>query len=169
MRTPDAAVPCGGCKVCCVNENVPVLPEDGDPAAYLTRDAPPGLLATFDFLAVFDAPVSKFLAQRPNGECVYLGDTGCTIYPRRPSICRTFDCGAMFRTLSRAERKRRVKLGLANPPIYDRGREIEAIRHAAQQRRRTDESRSRSPCGVPGTQESASLGEKADSGGPRVP
>ena len=32
------------------------------------------------------------LAQKPNGDCVYLRDTGCSIYDSRPKACRDFDC-----------------------------------------------------------------------------
>jgi len=43
---------------------------------------------------VFDNPV---LQRRPDGACVYLDRiTGCTIYNRRPKLCRVFDCGDWF-------------------------------------------------------------------------
>jgi len=34
----------------------------------------------------------RCLPKRPDGACIYLGDTGCTIYEKRPQACRAFDC-----------------------------------------------------------------------------
>jgi Fe-S-cluster containining protein len=33
-----------------------------------------------------------FLKKTAAGACVYLGPAGCTIYERRPVVCRDFDC-----------------------------------------------------------------------------
>lgn len=39
------------------------------------------------------------LARQKDGRCVYLNDEDrCTIYPRRPFVCRTFDCRALLVT-----------------------------------------------------------------------
>ena len=32
------------------------------------------------------------LARKANQDCHYLGETGCTIYARRPQACQRFDC-----------------------------------------------------------------------------
>jgi Fe-S-cluster containining protein len=42
---------------------------------------------------VMDGGKIKF-AKRENGgkSCRYLGATGCTIYEKRPWVCRNFDC-----------------------------------------------------------------------------
>ena len=32
------------------------------------------------------------LQKKPNGECVYLNESGCSIYERAPWTCRIFDC-----------------------------------------------------------------------------
>jgi Fe-S-cluster containining protein len=32
------------------------------------------------------------LAVRENRDCIYLEEAGCTIYERRPAICRAYDC-----------------------------------------------------------------------------
>lgn len=86
----DAAVPCRSirCTACCRGDLIFILPDQGDRASdYQTAtiadhypDAPPELAA------------AVVLAQRENGECVYLGDDGCTIHDRAPAICRVFDC-----------------------------------------------------------------------------
>ena len=40
------------------------------------------------------------LAAKPNGDCVYLGYKGCTIYKTRPSQCRTFDCRVLYEQMA---------------------------------------------------------------------
>jgi Fe-S-cluster containining protein len=37
------------------------------------------------------------LKSKPDGSCVYLGDQGCSIYERRPQMCRAFDCRLMVK------------------------------------------------------------------------
>jgi Fe-S-cluster containining protein len=32
------------------------------------------------------------LKRQPNGDCFYLGPTGCAIHDRAPALCRDFDC-----------------------------------------------------------------------------
>lgn len=32
------------------------------------------------------------LAQKANGDCLYLCESGCSIYESRPEPCRRFDC-----------------------------------------------------------------------------
>lgn len=75
----EVTLPCDGCTVCCENnDQVFIHPEHGD--------------------KVGDYIVTPFygrfvLAHAPNGDCIYLDrDVGCTIYDRRPSVCRTLDC-----------------------------------------------------------------------------
>jgi hypothetical protein len=62
------------------------------------------------------------LATEPNGQCVYLGDSGCTIYDRRPLLCRTFDCRTHYLILPRQDRDNLVKLGLSSRAVFNAGR-----------------------------------------------
>ena len=32
------------------------------------------------------------LKRKPNGDCHYLGEAGCTIHERAPFVCKSFDC-----------------------------------------------------------------------------
>ena len=64
------------------------------------------------------------LAHKPNGDCVYLGEKGCTIHERRPAVCRAYDCAGQFRQFTRAERRRGVREKWLDPAILARGREI---------------------------------------------
>lgn len=56
----------------------------------------------------------------PEGNCVYLGEGGCTIHDRAPVICRVFDCRRFAMNIgNRADRRRAaaqsevVRAGLA--------------------------------------------------------
>ena len=71
-------VPCNGCTLCRQGDAIRLEPEDRA-ADYKTEPHPyiPGAL---------------MLAHKPNGECVYLDENGCSIHNRAPSLCRTADC-----------------------------------------------------------------------------
>jgi Fe-S-cluster containining protein len=56
------------------------------------------------------------------GGCVYLGETGCTIYERRPLICRTFDCRKHYLILPRQDRDNLVRLKLSSRAVFRAGR-----------------------------------------------
>jgi len=97
LEAPRAQVPCNGCHECCRGgEVVTLFPEAGDdPSKYLTSDA----------LMVDGTPLIM-LQHKPNGDCVYLGEQGCTIHDRAPAVCRAFDCRGFFLKLTRNERRR---------------------------------------------------------------
>ena len=109
------AVPCNGCTLCCRGDVITLHPERGDdPASYDTQKLTiPGSGIEVDILK-----------KGPDGNCIYLGEGGCTIYERRPAICRTFDCRDWFRRTTRTQRRILVKRGLADQAILDRGREL---------------------------------------------
>lgn len=73
-----AKVDCGACRKCCKNSLI-LLQGDESPVAYQCYEFQPGVYA---------------LNQKANGECVYLGPQGCTIWGRHPVVCRVFDCAA---------------------------------------------------------------------------
>jgi Fe-S-cluster containining protein len=92
----DRPVPCNGCTACCKKELVILHPEGGDvPAHYLTRTIPHPL---------HGRPVLALL-HKDNGDCVYLGEQGCTIYATRPAVCRSFDCRRLWSLLTSRQRR----------------------------------------------------------------
>jgi Fe-S-cluster containining protein len=95
-------VPCNGCTACCKREVVALLPEYGDdPTQY---DCHP--------VKVKESGETRMvLRQRPNGECVYLGPQGCTIYERAPLVCQNFDCRVYYLMLTRHERRLTISKG----------------------------------------------------------
>ena len=104
--TPDFPnVPCNGCTLCCKGDAVRLLPGDSDD--YLVEPHP-------------FQPGQWMLAHKPNGDCVYLGDAGCTIHPRRPKMCREMDCRMVFRKVKESQAQR------LNIPmdVWRRGKEL---------------------------------------------
>lgn len=57
-----------------------------------------------------------------DGACVYLGKSGCTIYERRPLICRTFDCRKHYLILPRQDRDNLVRLKLSSRAVFNAAR-----------------------------------------------
>lgn len=97
---PERAVPCGSCRACCSHELVIIHPENGDDGRYLTRTVP----HPFE-----DGRTVQALMHKPDGSCVYLGEQGCTIYDRRPVVCREFDCRRMVLRLKKALGRKRAR------------------------------------------------------------
>ena len=62
------------------------------------------------------------LATDEKDRCVYLGPRGCTIYERRPILCRTFDCRKHYLILPREDRDNLVRLKLSSRPVFNAGR-----------------------------------------------
>jgi Fe-S-cluster containining protein len=62
------------------------------------------------------------LATEANGQCVYLGTSGCTIYDRRPLLCRSFDCRKHYLILPRRDRDNLVRLELSSRAVFNAGR-----------------------------------------------
>jgi hypothetical protein len=45
-------------------------------------------------------PGALMIAHKPNGECIYLNEHGCSIHDRAPSLCRSADCRSIAIRLS---------------------------------------------------------------------
>jgi Fe-S-cluster containining protein len=107
-------VPCHACTECCKSGQALLLsPAQGDDvescqvnvAAHPDTGEPVYMLAT-----------------KANGECVYLGASGCTIYERRPLLCRSFDCRKHYLILPKQDRDNLVRLGLSSRVVFNAGR-----------------------------------------------
>lgn len=71
-------VPCNGCDECCRGELIFIHPELGDKASQYKTKVVNGRYA---------------LQHQDNDDCVYLiRGKGCSIYERRPAVCRELDC-----------------------------------------------------------------------------
>lgn len=112
-RAQRADVPCNGCTACCRRDLIVLHPEAGDdPDAY----------ETVEVVHPLNGSKALALAQGPDGSCVYLGPTGCTIHDRAPHICRTFDCRRFFLALNRTVRRRGLAAGIFDASIIAAGR-----------------------------------------------
>ena len=81
-----STVTCNGCKACCHKQQVILSLENGDdPKKYLVEEARTGA-----------GEKAWLLKHKSNGDCIYLGEIGCTIHDRAPWACRTFDCRRWF-------------------------------------------------------------------------
>lgn len=114
-----STVPCNGCTLCCKNDLIVLHPEAGDnPLLYQTDVVTHPLTGA----------LTHALKHKPNGDCIYLGDSGCTIYSNRPLICRAYDCGKQYAMYTRADRKRLIKAGIGCKDKFDQGRKIHEMR-----------------------------------------
>lgn len=82
-RIMEVVLPCNGCTACCEMDIVFLHPECGDnPKKYVTQMAG-------DRIA---------LAHKRTGGCIYLDQgIGCTIWERRPVVCREMDCRRLLK------------------------------------------------------------------------
>jgi Fe-S-cluster containining protein len=106
-------VPCGGCTECCrSNQGLFLHPEQGDD------------VESYRFRTTADREGNPvfLLATTAAGACVYLGSSGCTIYERRPLLCRSFDCRKHYLILPRQDRDNLVRLGLSSRAVFNAGR-----------------------------------------------
>jgi len=150
-------VNCAGCTACCRGAHYVTMfpPEDNHldydtvimaadpnvvedirathPAALVDLDNYKGVIPPDEFAQMHASGNGLgvyILRLKPNGDCVYLGENGCTIYDRRPRVCREFDCRVMYRKLSNKERKEWVRAGTLSPKVFDAGRKRLAQRDA---------------------------------------
>jgi hypothetical protein len=82
-------------------------------------------VASYRHRAITDGATGNplfLLATEPNGQCVYLGPAGCTIYERRPLLCRSFDCRKHYLILPRQDRDNLVRLGFSSRAVFNAGR-----------------------------------------------
>lgn len=110
----DAIVPCGTCHACC-HSPVEVRPDWGDdPADYR-------LAVSVDKTAP-NQHAMVTLDRKDDGSCYALRNGRCSIWEKRPRVCRTFDCRKMFVMHSKAERRELVDKGYFRKAVLQAGR-----------------------------------------------
>lgn len=92
---------CNGCTACCKSDVVELELQNGDD---------PTLYEHLRMMRTSEGRTIIALGVKPNGDCAYLGATGCAIQPYKPLVCKRFDCreyfqsgGAQWRALKMAE------------------------------------------------------------------
>ena len=103
-------VPCNGCTLCCQGDAIR-LTEDDNPENYITEPHP-----------YIDNEL--MLAHKPNGDCIYLNESGCTIHERAPSLCRSADCRSIalkydFNTAIQLHQMKRIDIR-----VWDKGNDL---------------------------------------------
>jgi Fe-S-cluster containining protein len=104
------SVPCNGCTACCRTDTIFLVPGD-DPDQYETV-----------IVNEVSQPPVRALKRQPNGHCIYLGESGCTIHERAPKLCRAFDCRAFFKRHTRQQRRAILKENSAGREVFEAGR-----------------------------------------------
>ncbi len=84
---------CNGCTLCCHNDAIRILPGD-DVSLY--QVVPHERLPNTHLM----------LDHKANGDCIYLGDTGCMIHGHKPRMCREMDCRNLARAIGKKQAKR---------------------------------------------------------------
>lgn len=64
------------------------------------------------------------LDRKPNGDCIYLTENGCSIWEKAPATCRKFDCRFSWQNSDRAGRRLAIKNKVMTKDIFERGREL---------------------------------------------
>jgi hypothetical protein len=67
------------------------------------------------------------LKHKENGDCIYLGDNGCTIWDRAPAVCQMFDCRTLYMATTRKQRKKFVKQGLFSHEVMKAGKRLSNV------------------------------------------
>lgn len=108
-------VPCGSCSLCCHGEAIILHPDEGDDAkTYKTRT----IWHPFQ-----NKPVEAL--QQVGDACVYLSPLGgCSIWERRPVICRSFDCRRLTLKITPEMERKLVKMPNFDRAVFDKGREM---------------------------------------------
>ena len=103
-------VPCDGCTRCCKNDVIRLLSGD-DPTLYKTVPHP--------YLSE-----ALMLDHAENGDCVYLGDQGCTIHDTKPQLCREMDCRNIAAMINYTQARKLAKDGTLHFGVWLRGKEL---------------------------------------------
>lgn len=96
-RGKTNVVPCGTCTLCCRGEVIILHPEDGDRAEdFKTQQI---------WHPLYNKEVTALQRKADGDTCIYLAEPvgGCTIWERRPAICRSFDCRKFAKRFTRRQ------------------------------------------------------------------
>ena len=103
-------VPCDGCTLCCQGDAIRLLEED-DPESYFTE--PHSYI-----------PGALMLAHKPNGDCIYLAENGCSIHDHVPALCRAADCRALAYKYNFEIALKLHESGSIDLRVWDKGNEL---------------------------------------------
>jgi hypothetical protein len=120
-------VPCDGCTLCCQGDAVRLEPEE--------------LLMNFSTEPHPALPGARMIAHKPNGDCIYLDDHGCSIHDHAPALCRIADCRGPAARLDFATARTMHLQGKLDFRVWDRGRRLlEQLSHDHTKQQREEET-----------------------------
>lgn len=115
----DKTVACDGCKACCRGEMV-LLTEGDDLANY-----PEAISLDVEDPFTGKKPTILIPHKKDSADCIYLGESGCTIYDKRPKMCRVFSCigfvRGVIKNTTRKDRRRDLANGKLDREIWEAG------------------------------------------------
>lgn len=107
---------CRGCTACCNMDLIVLHPEMGDnPSNYETIEVPHPLTGK---------PCVALKVIDGYG-CAYRGEKGCTIYDKRPAICREFDCRKFVKCMPKRELEGLLADGFVSTDVVRQGKRLE--------------------------------------------
>jgi hypothetical protein len=109
-KYPIKQVPCDGCTLCCQSDAIRLEREDS-PTQYKTEPHP--------FIAG-----ALMLAHRPDGECIYLENGGCSIHDHAPSLCRLADCRSLALRIDYDTARRLHLMNRLDIRVWDQGHKL---------------------------------------------
>lgn len=110
LKLKTVFVPCNGCTLCCKGDAIRLTEED-NLSNFLTEPHP--------FIQG-----ALMLAHKPNGDCIYLNESGCGIHDSAPSLCRSADCRSIalkydFDTAMQLHKMKRIDIR-----VWDKGNDL---------------------------------------------
>lgn len=115
MKKPTNVLPCGTCTLCCRGESILIHPQDGDIAANYETITVPHPLSGHPVLMIKPKEDGTTV-------CRYLGPFGCSIYDKRPVICRSFDCRRLVLKIPKPMEDRIIAAGGGDREVFNKGR-----------------------------------------------
>ena len=106
LKQQPASVPCGTCRACCKQDLVHLNHEKDN-------------LSAFKWHMEFGRHT---LDRKPNGECIYLTERGCSVHDAPPDICKRMDCRVLFLTTPKAQRRIRIQQNPTMAAVYEAGK-----------------------------------------------
>lgn len=81
---------CNACSRCCHDKSIQVNPYE------IARLASNIGIRPREFISKYLGENGPYLKSRPDGACVFLGPTGCTVHSDRPLVCRLYPLGRII-------------------------------------------------------------------------
>lgn len=109
-RLATRQVPCDSCTLCCQGDAIRLEEADLN-MEYQTEPHP-------------SIPGALMIAHKPNGECIYLNEQGCSIHGHAPVLCRTADCRSLAIRIDFESAKQLHRIGSLDIRVWMQGHKL---------------------------------------------